>query len=504
MIKKTRSAVDATRIVDRKREEFFTTMKRINLDLKRKEELLESYAKLPARALFAFVTFDKVSGRTAALSYYNNRSLWQRMFPSPSLLMDGQMPRLQAAPEPSTIIWENLHYTATDRSLRRFVSTFSSLVLVAFSLVIIFGSKYLQETSFQTGEREVCPSTFETDTTDQQTEFITAHPEYTHCYCDTMDTVQQSEDDYCHQYWRDSIDAQVLTYFASFVVLVVNSLMDMSMRYSSAFEKHHTEDTKGKSVFIRLFVLKYINTSAIFLIDNNNSLMKLIGVQVSNSLEFSADWFNTIGVTIILVQLGDVFISHGARFYKYFMFRRAKERAEIDSARTLTQDELNKLHVGPEFEFAYNYAQLMSTLFVCLTFATGIPILYIIAAANFLVFYLVEKFLFIHMYRIPPHFNSHIGKRATSLIPIALLFHIGVSIWMLSSEDLFYNPSYAWFPQTPVRGFGESLRDKISGKATFPLFVTLLVIGFLLLASLTVKEMSKSINNVSCNLVGCV
>jgi hypothetical protein len=111
----------------------------------------------------------------------------------------------------------------------------------------------------------------------------------------------------------------------------------------------------------------------------------------------------------------------------------------------LTQDELNKLYSGSDCELAYNYAQLMSTLFVCLTFSTGIPVLYCVAAGNFAMFYFVEKYLFIQFYKAsssftclsivligcqqaPPHLTSNIGKSATSMIPFAVALHLAMSM----------------------------------------------------------------------------
>ena len=66
----------------------------------------------------------------------------------------------------------------------------------------------------------------------------------------------------------------------------------------------------------------------------------------------------------------------------------------------LTQEVFNKYYVGADCGLSFKYAQIMSTLYVCMTFSTGIPLLYIIAAVNFLFYYFVEKFLFIHFYKV--------------------------------------------------------------------------------------------------------
>lgn len=155
------------------------------------------------------------------------------------------------------------------------------------------------------------------------------------------------------------------------------------------------------SVFNRVFILKYINTAAVFFINNNNVVLRVVfGVHGASSAEFSSDWFNEIGTTIILVQMGDIVNAHAHHFYQFIKLWRTKHTAKQHPENYLTQDELNKALAGPKFEFAGNYAQLMSTFFVCLTFSSGIPILYPIAAVNFICFYLVEKYQFVHLYKV--------------------------------------------------------------------------------------------------------
>lgn len=73
----------------------------------------------------------------------------------------------------------------------------------------------------------------------------------------------------------------------------------------------------------------------------------------------------------------------------------------------LTQEDLNKYYVGSDCELAFKYAQIMSTMYVCMTFSTGIPLLYIIAAVNFLLYYVVEKFLFINFYKVEMFQSVH-------------------------------------------------------------------------------------------------
>ena len=103
----------------------------------------------------------------------------------------------------------------------------------------------------------------------------------------------------------------------------------------------------------------------------------------------------------------------------------------------ISQDELNKLHEGPAFRFAENYAQVMSTFYGVMTFNLGIPLLNWIAFVNFLCFYFVDKYFFVHVCSAPAKLNVKLNRRARSLIPGAIFIHLVMGLWTLSNDDVF-------------------------------------------------------------------
>lgn len=249
------------------------------------------------------------------------------------------------------------------------------------------------------------------------------------------------------------------------------------MKRAAEYEKHHTEDGKGTSIFMRLFALKYINTSFVFFISNGNVADAVLGTHKTKWGVFSEEWFNNTGVFVMLVQLGDIVASHAFKCVQYFLHKRRKSTGIY-----VSQDELNRSYLGPHFELAFNYAQLMSTFFCCFTFSTGIPILYAFSAANFGLYYLVEKYLFINFYRIPPHFSNIVGMNATALVPYSLAIHLAMSIWVLSNDLIFNNKEQSsnafagWIASSGSDPWWQSFSQTLAGEATFPLFVYLLVI----------------------------
>ena len=98
---------------------------------------------------------------------------------------------------------------------------------------------------------------------------------------------------------------------------------------------------------------------------------------------------------------GNVFFVQAPTLYLYYSYHAKLRSLRKNPQQALTQSELNAYHVGPPMYMSYRYAQILAIFFVTLTFDTGMPILNFIAAINYLVFYCLEKYFFIRLYRAP-------------------------------------------------------------------------------------------------------
>ena len=148
------------------RAQFDESMIRFNEDLQRAEDNLDRLGQAPTEPLYAFVTFDRVAAKEALIAKYNSFSGLYRMLYSTELDLRGSKLVVRQ-------IWENLAFTAKERFRRTLATTALALLLVSMSLIAIFAARYLQ---LKIGD--------------------------------------------------NSIDSQVLTYFASLIVVAVNQLME--------------------------------------------------------------------------------------------------------------------------------------------------------------------------------------------------------------------------------------------------------------------------------------
>lgn len=437
------------------------------------------------KPLYAFITFENaIAARLAVRAY--NKSMWGYLRMKRSLQYKKARLSVAAAAEPSTIIWENLRYGKLHRGKRRIVSTVVSLVLLAISAIANIIARGLEQNASSAGGDEFCPDGFFDLSTEEQQDAVDINSDLLHCYCDQYSFSEQTGDSYCSKYARQNLVADLFVYLAAFVVLCTNGAISLFLsRISAHYEKHHSQDSMEKSIFHRMFVLKLINMGVLFLTMNFwVSYLDQMGIVYESTQNFSTQWYKTIGVSMTLVQGGNIF---GPHMYKFFFFRRAKKRrqaaVEDPVHGGLTQIDLNKLFLGPDFLVAHRYAQNLADFYICFIFCSGMPILPLIAIFNFYTTYWVDKFLFLNYYRSPPRYKTNIGRSATALIPYAIVLHLVVSIWMLGNKDIFHAGS----EDVPIGSFIESwnlinIHAKVTQRHTYPLFILLVivVIGLLL------------------------
>jgi hypothetical protein len=83
----------------------------------------------------------------------------------------------------------------------------------------------------------------------------------------------------------------------------------------------------------------------------------------------------------------------------------------------------------------------MSTVFVAITFSSGLPIMYVICFVSLFITYWVDKILLLRYYRITEGFNKHLSGAMVSILPYALFLHIFFGYFMLSSPNFLVSKS---------------------------------------------------------------
>jgi hypothetical protein len=449
------------------------------------EELDDTESTEP---LFAFVTFEEKIGAITAKALYTT-SWFSYLFMEAKHKFQGNRLHIADAPEPSTIIWENLNFTKYQRFQRRSRTAIIAAILILISLLARILSTVVERSANTSAGESLCPTDFNNLSEQEQQQAAIDDPSILHCYCDSLPITEQTSDSLCKEYFEKIVRANVITYFASFLVVAINMVLEYAVNIFSDYEKHHSIDSKGRSVFVRLFWLYVLNSAVVFIAQINTKdigfIQDITGYAPAPTvINFSSDWYTTIAGGIVIVQLTGPVTIQLMNLYKYWCFVSERERARRDPRYALTQDELNLLHLGPQFRLSVRYAQQLSNFVVCLIFSMGIPLLNVIGFCTFMFSYLVEKFLFINWYRSPPRYNSSISLTATRMIPLAVVVHLIFSIWTLSITEVFQTTESTnaltaeadYQADRAHNSFVTNVWISASSNETFPLFVMLVLV----------------------------
>jgi hypothetical protein len=105
-------------------------------------------------------------------------------------------------------------------------------------------------------------------------------------------------------------------------------------------------------------------------------------------------------------------------------------------SKQVTQQDLYEILVGPEWELAARYGEVLNIIFVTLMFSSFIPMLNLLAVANFIGVYTVDKVAFLRLYKRPELYDETIATFASTFMNMAVVMHCAVGMWAYSNVDI--------------------------------------------------------------------
>jgi len=448
-----------------------------------------NYIPRGEEALTAFVTFDKEIGARKALAYFPSKyQIFSYLFQAKNKKFEvtpGNFVRLslRPAPQPSTILWQNLQYGNLERRKIRLFTTSISFSLLFVSLIVALLAKYYEDQTYDlSGKNDYAVNC---DSSQGMTEEAALY-----CRCQELPLNDRATDPECADFFAAEAIASALTLISAGTVVGVSTTIGYIVRWMTRnVEKHHSIESQEISVYNRMVFLLMLNLGVVTMLANASWFLRnlsFLGVEVDEQADFGTFWFATTGSKIIFTMILNIFGPHMFPIMGYVQ-KRCKASwwrcTGAESSKFVTQEDLNKWFLGPEFTLSYRYAQAMATICVCLMFGGGMPILYSVGFVSMLLFYWTDKFLFVRHCRTPPRFNIRLGQKASYFIYFALLLHTTFTLWMFGNEEIFVAEEYQTENSLTQEGidllsdyetFG--IRARLLQRHTILLFITLLVL----------------------------
>ena len=407
-----------------------------------------------SKAIQAFVTYQTESSLIRAIGEYQ-LSWFQSLglcccYPK-KLRLKGRRLVISQAPEPSTIIWENLEYSNLSRSLRQSLTGIVAMLAICISIACTFRARDFQAQTLAATSLP-CPDGFLRLDADQQRVIIEENTELAHCYCSTLGISEQIGTSLCSDYLSMILRSSATNFAAGLLVVGINMAFTIIFDRFGSFERHVSIETMETSNLVRVFLLKVINTGALVLLYSQTWLQKIFLVRLEDSSpEWDVEWYATGGVSLIIVMCMNVITPHMFPVVRYLRHRSKVHRLEkhLNENRDIknsfpktfySQDELDD-YVGPNATFCLNYriSQTLVTFYVCFVYALSMPVLLFIGALSFFLSYWVDKWLFCRFYRTPPGYSDRMGKTASKLLGFGIVVHLIMSMWSLGTNDKIFD-----------------------------------------------------------------
>jgi hypothetical protein len=97
------------------------------------------------------------------------------------------------------------------------------------------------------------------------------------------------------------------------------------------------------------------------------------------------------------------------------------------------------VYQGPIYFMHYKYSSILTIVYITFMYGFGMPILFPIAMASFLVLYFVEKIMLFYGYVMPPMYDERLSNDVLTKLQFAPLLYLCFGYWMASNQQLLSN-----------------------------------------------------------------
>lgn len=279
--------------------------------------------------------------------------------------------------------------------------------------------------------------------------YLASHVLY--CYCSSALTESMAQYGYvngakklwneyvpCRAFIKDYSLKNAYIVVAAAVVVIVNLLLKMIIHALAAFERHSSESAKMLAIALKTFGAQLLNTAIIVLFVNAS--LGLSSVPVVKELfkgkyrDFEREWYPSVGMGITTTMLINAIMPQLTLCLQMFVVAPLMRWISRRSIRT--QQQMNRLYAGPDFDMSVRYPMVLNSVFVTMMFAGGSPILLFIAALTSTATFWLDKMSLLHLYSVRTAYDEELGEVALRALPWTLALHFGFSAWMYGNTDL--------------------------------------------------------------------
>ena len=260
---------------------------------------------------------------------------------------------------------------------------------------------------------------------------------------------QHVQEHWCKKLTFSLLNVTLLRIIVSIVVVGVNVSAKSILRALKNFEKRSSHSSISISMTYILFFVQFVNAALLIILMNGyirgfntNSKILFLNGKYNN---FTIEWYRNVGKSLIGTMILYMFGIHSLNiiFFIYMLFKRWQDKHFTNDIRLtyqVSQEQLNKLYIGLEFNIEIKYASILTICYICVMYGSTMPIMYLIGSVSLLIYYYIDKYFFLRVNRIPHAVSPTLALYVTRTLYFASFVNLCIAIWSFSTINIF-NPT---------------------------------------------------------------
>jgi hypothetical protein len=235
-----------------------------------------------------------------------------------------------------------------------------------------------------------------------------------------------------------------LLFLAVAAVTIVNSGLKMIVQAVSAFERPDSFIELQKNIAEKVFAAQFFNTAVSSLVINA-ALPELVrGVPLLDGAvfngvhrDFDQRWYESIGGPLMVTMFVNTVGPVGGNLAAELL---GGVNRFLGRMTAWTQHALDASYLGPEFDIATRYGEVLMCVTVTMMYGSGMPLLYAFACFFCVTIAYFDKRHLLRVCRRPPRYGTSLAFLALAVVPWSGFVHLLFGMWM---HTHFLTPSVA-------------------------------------------------------------
>jgi len=242
------------------------------------------------------------------------------------------------------------------------------------------------------------------------------------------------------------IKSKILGQSVAFIIIAVNLILRNVIIKGITWVGQATNSEQLSSITNGVFVAQFFNTGILLLLINGNLAEhqpKFLTKYFEGPFyDYMPDWYSNVGFKIVQTMIINAIMPYVALVtaivvpaLKQKLDRKFGKDHYVTKKTSFAA--YKDLYSGAEYFIHFKYSGILNIMYITMMYGVGMPILFLIAAINFLNQYVCERCIVAYTMRQPPALDDKLTKNAVDMLKWAPLLWLFNGYWMLSNKQIF-------------------------------------------------------------------